>query len=246
MSKRSGEWQTWVADSDGESLRLIAGLAGRPNWSPDGRLIASNCVEGPFEEREDICIASVGGGAVRKLMASPKVETLPIWSRNGQWIYFTTDRGGDGLSVWRVSADGDNLKRISPGPATGGWESPDGKYVFYFKSLGPPPPRGPHTLWRMPVEGGQETPILEGVYPMFFSIEKKGIYFLSLANPRSQAPDVLKLYRWDSGDTVVIGELPKRVQRYPTALSVSPDGRYILTVHHEITGSDIMMVEDFR
>jgi Tol biopolymer transport system component/DNA-binding winged helix-turn-helix (wHTH) protein len=244
-SKRSGEWQTWVAQSNGENSRPIAGLMGDLAWSPDGRMLASNCTEDPVEDEEDICVATLAGGPMRRLVKSPRVDSLPLWSHDGKWIYFTS--GGSGtFDIWRVSSEGGQPQQVTTTGGVGGWESPDGKHLFFFKGLGPPPSFAARTLWRMPVNGGPAVPFLEGIHAAFLTPGIKGMYFLSLAKSPNTGSDILKLYRWNSGDTVILGELSKPVQRAPSALSVSQDGRYVMTVHYENAGSDLMMIEGFR
>jgi hypothetical protein len=112
--------------------------------------------------------------------------------------------------------------------------------------MGPPGVSAAKTLWRMQLHGGLETSLLEEAYPMFISVTQEGIYFLNPARLPGQGPDMLKFCRWNTRRAVAIGNLAAPVQRAPTALSVSPDGRYVLTVHFEAAGGDLKVLENFR
>jgi TolB protein len=69
---------------------------------------------------------------VRRLTTSPGIDTEPAWSADGQWIYFTSDRGGS-AQIYRVGADGGTPQRVTfegsynvtPRP------SPDGKSLAF-------------------------------------------------------------------------------------------------------------------
>ena len=45
------------------------------------------------------------GGSPRQLTADPADEHMPTWSRDGRWIYFSSDRGGR-LDIWRTAVYG--------------------------------------------------------------------------------------------------------------------------------------------
>jgi WD40 repeat protein len=246
QSNRSGESEVWITEADGSAPRSIGqGLAGDLSWSPDGSLIASNClVRNPDDDEEDICVQSVKGGPVRRVVSSPKVETLPLWSRDGEWLYFSADYSNR-FEIYKVPAVGGKARQVTFQGGVGGLETPDGRHIFFFKGLGGPGQQAPRQLWRMPTGGGPEEVVLEGVYPFFLSVEKEGIYFLRLDEPR-KGQDTLFLWRYGPAPPVAIGPLPHRPSRVPTGLPVSPDGKYFLTMHQEVVGADLMIIDDFR
>ena len=53
----------------------------------------------------DIYVIDADGSGSRRLTTEPSQEQNPTWSRDGQWIYFNSDRTGGGR-VWRVPAFG--------------------------------------------------------------------------------------------------------------------------------------------
>jgi len=77
----------------------------------------------------------VGLGRFRRDLGEVTVRSArlcaPSWSRDGQRIYFSSDRGG-GWEIWRTPAAGGPIERITNGG--GGlvaYESTDGQAVLY-------------------------------------------------------------------------------------------------------------------
>ena len=52
-------------------------------------------------------------------------DILPIWSRDGNWIYFSSNRTGR-IEVWKVPAGGGNAVQVTRNGGLYGVESPDG------------------------------------------------------------------------------------------------------------------------
>ena len=101
--------------------------------------------------------------------------------------------------------------------------------------------RGTGSLWRVPSEGGEETQVLESVYARAFAMVKEGIYFIP--RPDSAGRTSIQFFNFS---TKRIG--PSRQSRSPYSLylSVSPNGRWILYSQIDQSGSDLMLVENFR
>jgi len=69
---------------------------------------------------------------VRRLTQSSGIDTEPVFSPDGQWIFFTSDRGG-GPQIYRMPASGGAAQRMTFG---GDYNisprlSPDGKLMAY-------------------------------------------------------------------------------------------------------------------
>jgi hypothetical protein len=73
----------------------------------------------------------------------------------------------------------------------------------------------------------------------------QGIYFFDLKNPTGPA---LKFYSFAAGKTTLLRQFSKdtTVDEISTALSVSPDGRWVLYTQLDQAGSNLMLVENFR
>jgi hypothetical protein len=117
------------------------------------------------------------------------------------------------------------------------FESLDGKLLYCAKLYVP-------GIWRMPVEGGEEIPVLDRARGSLWAVTSQGICFFDLQNPIGAA---LKLYSFATGKITLLRQFPKDtvVDMNSSALSVSPDGRAILYTQME-ESSDLMLVENFR
>ena len=111
---RSGHVQIWVAAADGSNARQLTHNTrqwpGSPSWSPDGGSIAfdSNEVGAPVH----IWIIDADGGTARQLTNGPGNHSVPRWSHDGKWIYFSSDRATT-RNIWRVPSTGGEPQQIT-------------------------------------------------------------------------------------------------------------------------------------
>jgi Tol biopolymer transport system component/imidazolonepropionase-like amidohydrolase len=102
-----------------------------PAISPDGAQVA-------FAALGDLWLMPVGGGAARRLMTDPAVETEPVWSPDGKSLAYSSDRGGS-MNVWiRDLQSGGADRQLTRGTAaamTPSW-SPDGTRIAYADPAG--------------------------------------------------------------------------------------------------------------
>lgn len=246
ISDRSGEREVWITEADGSAPRSLGPALGADlSWSPDGGFLAAPCTsELPGSVERDICIQPVKGGPAKRVVSTPKEEFLPLWSQDSKSLYFTADYSGR-LEIYKVTVTSGLVRQITFHGGTGGLETPDGGDIFFFKDLGGPGDHRPHSMWKVPSDGGPEQVVLEGVYPYFLSVLRDGLYFLRLDHP-SKNQDTLFLWRYGSEPPVAIAPLPHRPRRGTSGLPVSPDGRYFLTMHQDVIGVDLMIIDNFR
>jgi Tol biopolymer transport system component/class 3 adenylate cyclase len=83
---------------------LFLGDAVQPSWSPNGRRVAFWFVKNGVR---DIATIPAGGGPVVPITNDPPMDWNPVWSRDG-YVYFSSDRGGDGFQLWRIWVDEDS------------------------------------------------------------------------------------------------------------------------------------------
>ena len=230
-STRSGTSGLWLADADGSKVAELyipaQGHAGSPAWSPDGQMLAFDCNEtGAFQV---YTIRAIGGKPVR--FTDGPSSTVPGWSRDGRWIYFS--RNGE---VWKAHlGGGGNPIQVTHHGGFLADESVDGKYLFYTKSS------NNTGLWRMPLEGGEEIQVLPSILLRMFALSSQGIYFAPA--PADRNAKVELMYMPFGGKPKVVLPLPKP----PTfGLSVSPDNRFLLYSQVEVDRHELMLVDGFR
>jgi len=224
----------WIADSNGANrARLGDRIGGTPRWSPD----SSNVV---FDSRSqgndfDIWIIAADGGAPRQFTEGGDDDHSPSWSRDGKWIYFASDRGA-GFQLWRKHVESGAEVQVTRDGGFYSEESVDGRFVYYTKG------RQDWTVWRAPVGGGEEVPILESVSTWNnFAVAKEGIYYTPRRGPDEMAP--IRFYDFDEKSVREV-HAPER----PTSngISISSDGRRLLWAQMDQNGSDLFLVENFR
>ena len=125
-SGRQGIGELWIADvGSGKTRRLWEGDGLDPAWSPNGRFVASfgacrsakPTIPGGWRDILD----DSRWQAARRSRSSPSdapVDSNPVWSPDGRWLYFASDRGGS-MNLWRVGIDpASGQKRGEPEPVT--------------------------------------------------------------------------------------------------------------------------------
>ncbi len=103
-----------------------------PDWSPDCSQIVYAAAYPGWQYT--LVVMNADGSGKHVLLTPPGTadDWYPEWSPNGQWIAFTSTRGGNpNGDVYRVNADGSDLRRLTVG---GGWFpvwSPYGSHIAY-------------------------------------------------------------------------------------------------------------------
>jgi Tol biopolymer transport system component/DNA-binding winged helix-turn-helix (wHTH) protein len=235
-STRSGNWEIWLSDIDGSNpvqLTFFSGpMVSYPRWSPDGGRIAFDSdAEGEF----DIWVTSSSGGKPQRLTTDPANDGNPNWSRDGRWIYFDSARTGE-QQVWKIPATGGDAIQITRDGGFAPHESPNGKFIYYTKDL------AETSLWRLPVEGGQATKMLENLSNIEnLVIGDDGIYFVpEQGTPSRPSIQYLNLA------TNQVGSVASFRKPLDAGLTLSPDGRWILYTQVDQGGAELRLVANFR
>jgi Tol biopolymer transport system component len=250
-SNRSGNFEIWVADSDGRNPAKLcpsspAAFTGSPRWSPDGRTIAFDVggFEGGGKELTSVFVASTEGGSPRRLTEEGADGFVPSFSKDGRWIYFCSNRSGE-FQIWKMPAEGGQAVRVTKKGGFEAVEAADGKTLYYSKLDKFEPTSGSAHLWKMSVEGGEETLALDrSIFPRYWDVTERGIYFV----PSEWSPHpAIDFFSFATGRATRVISLHKPpVGDAHPGLSVSPDGQWILCALLEQDTSDIMLVENFR
>lgn len=238
-TRRSGSTEIWISDDSGNSPMQLTSFegphTGSPRFSPDGSKIAFDSRPGG---NPDIFVMSADGGTPRRLTSEPSEDVVPSWSRDGRWIYFASNRGGS-WQVWKMPSSGGKAIQVTRGGGFAGQESFDGQSVYYAKS------RDNGGLWRVPVNGGKEEPVISGLRNWgWWALAQKGIYFIEQQSKQEQC--TLKFLTFASADTQEIAVLPKAPIGMTPGMALSPDGRWLLLTQMDNVESDIKLVENFR
>ena len=240
ISNRSGQDNVWVCDRDGSRARQITSSrgapVGTPRWSPDSTSIA---FDSSLSAKSDIYIVSREGGSLRRLTNDLASDSVPSWSRDGNYIYFRSLRSGQD-QIWKMPARGGQPVQITRHGGMDAFESPDGKFLYFTKD------RGPGGIWRIPVDGGEEKPVPElanAGYWRYWAMGSHGLYFIA---HESAPPYPLKVFDFSTGTVAQLAVMEKEPLWWVPGLSVSPDERSCLYSKLDASGSDIMMLDNFR
>jgi Tol biopolymer transport system component len=235
MSGRSGEWEVWASDVSGANAVQLTSLAanpGFPRWSPKADLVAfhSNAEDGPG----DIYVVSGDGGKPRNLTAHPANDSFPSFSSDGQWIYFTSLRGGPS-AIWKMPVTGGNPVQVSPNNARRGIESPDGQYLYYVEGTAD----AVGALWQLPLRGGNPVKVAEAVDTISFEVVAGGIYYIDrMGDARLEYLDVASRRTTTIADKIGPSGFG--------GLGASRDGRTIVFSRVDSSVDDLMLVENFH
>ncbi len=124
----------WVVPSEGGQAHLLVSdpaEESRPLYSPDGTKLAFMSTR---TGGGDIYVLTLATGQLQRVTYSDSPSNLDAWSRDGEWLYFTsgaTDVGGQG-DILRVRATGGTPLEVSHERYMNEFESapsPDGKQV---------------------------------------------------------------------------------------------------------------------
>jgi len=137
----------WV-DRNGDTMPLLEerGSYANPRLSPDGTRLALTVLR---DDNWDVWVYDLERGVSTRLTFEESVDTEQIWSPDGEYVIFSSDRNGpdnlyrkrsDGSGELEQVAEGDNQQWASS------WSS-DGKFVTYMT------PSAALDLWVVPMDG---------------------------------------------------------------------------------------------
>lgn len=232
-SNRTGSYEIWVADSDGNHPAQLTSfdgpLTGTPRWSPDSSQLAFDSV---VNGNADIYVVNAGGGKARRLTNESSEDIVPSWSRDGQWVYFISNRSGPN-QLWKMSASGGSpAVQITRGGARDALEAVDGKWVYFVKDA------EFTSLWRVPPEGGQEEKVLDRVrFGLNFDVTRQGICFVD------HLRQGIECVSFDTHEKYLSVPAGKTIYG---GISVSPDVKWFAFAALKPNSGDLIMVDRFR
>lgn len=128
-----------IINEDGTGQQLLGDSVGPASgdldWSPDGNRLLFTPRRN--DGREEVYVLNLETWAVLQLTHSPgdSHSANASWSPSGNHIVFTSNRHGP-WDVFRMDADGSNVRRLTHSPAggIGSWaaaQSPDGAHIVF-------------------------------------------------------------------------------------------------------------------
>jgi Tol biopolymer transport system component len=196
-----------------------------PALSPDGRTIA-------FDILGRLYLVDAAGGRARTLSSGMAFESQPVFSPDGRWIAFLSDRSG-AENLWIMRPDGTGARQVTKneGPdeyVSPAW-APDGKslYVSLYRS-----DRNAIELWREPLDGGNAKELTGGKFSALgaaVSPDGRFVYVAERSGPVFE--DDVELPLWsihrlslkDDRDETVVTNVGSAMRP-----ALSPDGRTLV------------------
>jgi eukaryotic-like serine/threonine-protein kinase len=112
-----GAGELWIVDiASGAQRLLVKENAVRPAWSPLSDRIAYWGID-PATHFREIWTVPASGGTPTRVTNDAAADCSPVWSPDGRWLYFSSDRGGP-LNLWRVEIDRQGGAAREPEPVT--------------------------------------------------------------------------------------------------------------------------------
>ena len=184
---------------------------------PDGRIVYAVAGSGS----SDLMLTDVNGGNSQPLTGSSSLNGLPSVSADGRYIVFVSNRTG-GPHIWRMNADGSNLKQITNGVAEiFPVVSPDNQWILYqdISSL---------RLWRVPLDGGPGIQLNDKLASQPV-ISPDGKYVACRYRDQELSPFQLAILSFPDGKTLKTFDLPPSSFGTPN-FDWSADGKAVLYV----------------
>jgi Tol biopolymer transport system component len=159
-----------------QAVDIISELATQPVLSHSGQQLAY--LTAPEPGRQDLWIADIDGGNVRKIESSNHSLDTLAWSADDSQFVFSEAEGNSGR-VFAVNSDGTHLRQLPAPPGRAGFATPiPGTQALMFTSYRDPDPRNSVTWKTNPNEpAAKPETLLEGCLGVL-NVSEDGNYIL--------------------------------------------------------------------
>jgi serine/threonine protein kinase/Tol biopolymer transport system component len=145
----TADWKLLWMDRSGKQIGTVADKLTNlqtARISPQGDRIALQIDTGA----NDVWVFDLARGVRTRLTFGPVSNTFPVWSPDGKWIAYNSDRNGR-ANLYRKPSDGSGAEELlltdEQTALPNDW-SRDGKYLLYSRG-----PVGNQEIWALPLEG---------------------------------------------------------------------------------------------
>jgi hypothetical protein len=204
---------------------------GHPVWSPDGHSVAFHAAH---DGQGDVFLVPASGGKVRNVTAQAGNDVFPEFSKDGQWIYYSSNRAGGDPVIWKIPVTGGESIQLTRSIGQAMMKSPDGAHLYYVETMDKP-----SILRRLPVSGGPAVRVLEGVVGGNFTVVEGGVYYIGRASEEAR----LEYFDFGSARSRTVAH---NLGPVGLGLTASRDGRVLLYARLDSSADDVMFVENFR
>jgi len=176
------------------------------------------------------------GGVPGKLEIDIHGNSLPSWSHDGSWIYFTNGGDTNRPSVWKVPSHGGHGIQIAQTQASYPLESADGQYVYFIRD---------NRLWSVRTDGSAQQ-VVEGM-PQLNDIDEwfpsgSGIYFMS----RSGDKPAIEFFDLSTAKIHRVYDFERPLPGWIGGMPVSTVGRWLFFPQLDEESSNLMMIENWH
>ncbi len=235
-SLRSGRPELWVASSVTGALRKAVELGtegyGNPRWSPDGATLVFHArVRG----NSDIYVADPEKSNWRRLTTDPADDVFPTWARDGQAIFFSSNRSGE-YRIYRVRPAGGPEEPVGDLRGFCYVESRSGARAWHSGTGRFP------ALYEIDQSSGVRREVVRALANRSgFAAGKAGIYYLAAPDPSGRTA----LYYLPSGETRAVLLLHFE-HPLESGLSLSHDDRVLVFSQVDQDETSLLGIEAFR
>jgi Tol biopolymer transport system component len=163
---------------------------------------------------------------------------VPSWSRDGQFLYFTSNRTGK-PEIWKTPFNGGEDKQVTRDGGFGALESADGRTLYYVRDM------ATTSIWRMPVAGGTPTAVIDSVGQRlwgYWAVSPHYLVYFHRRSPTDGSTEILGLNP-ATGEIHHVGATERAPEAGGGGLSISPDERWLVYAQRDIYQTSIMLAE---
>jgi Tol biopolymer transport system component len=200
-----------------------SGRVASQTWSPSSALVLDVLGDGRVvfdtrSPRQNLRESALGGAASdgRWLSRGESTDRQPVYSPDGEWVAFSSNRGG-GMNLWLVSTRSGKLRRVTESHVN--WDpafTRDGKRLLWSSNRS-----GSFEIWSADVEGGRPLQLTRDEGSAENPTATPDGQWLVHSSSHPQKAGLWKVRLDGSGATRIVAgrvSLPE----------VSPDGRHVL------------------